>query len=116
MRRRKRVPFIIASLLCLPFLAFFVLVLIAYALAAVGVNNYPDFIGIPLLSGAFFIGAWTFISLPALALVSVFVVMAWFQKEKPKFETFLLAIYSVVLVLCIGYALFCLGTNARFDL
>ena len=112
--KRKSMPFVIASLLCVPFLAFLVLVLIRLGLS----DNVhcPDFIEVPFIWGCIWLGAWTFMSLPVLALVAVSVFVAWFQEGKTRFEIIFTGIYSVVISLYIGWVLYCLFSNAKFDL
>jgi len=113
--KRKSMPFIRASLLSLPFLAFLVFDLIEWALKAANVHC-PSFIDGSLIWGYVFLVDWTFISLPVLALVAVSVFMAWFQEGKTRFEIIFTGIYSVVILLYMGFVIWCLVTKQTFYL
>ena len=113
--KRKSMPFIRASLLSLPFLAFLVFDLIARALKLANVHC-PVYIDDSLFWGYVFLVDWTFISLPVLALVAVSVFMAWFQEGKTRFEIIFTGIYSAVILLFLGFVIWCLVTKQTFYL
>src|ERR1017187_6099732 len=102
MLKRRRAPFIIASLLCLPFLAFPMLVLIDWDLKTANVS-LPNCIEIPLFWGLLLLSVWAFMWLPVLVFVSIFVYRAWFQEGKTRFESVCLGIYSVVILAYTGW-------------
>lgn len=112
--KRKSMPFVIASLLFLPFLAFLVLNLIDWALIAANIHR-PDFIEVPLFLGFFWLGVLTFMSLPVLVFVSIFIYRAWFQEGKTRFEVVFTSIYSVVILVYIGWVLFCIFSGQKWD-
>ena len=104
---RRHTPFIIASLLCLPFLVLLMLHLIVGAMIVA--NDYspyffhpPYFIYMPYVLGTCWLAMSPIISLTLLCFVSTSVVMAWFQKGKTRFEIVFTGIYSVVVLLYFG--------------
>ena len=114
MLKRRRAPFIAASLLCLPFLAFLVLFLIAWALKVANIHC-PDFIEGPLMLGFLWLGVYTFMSLPVLVFVSILIYRAWLQEGKTRFEIILTSFYSVVILVYIGWVLFCIFSGQKWD-
>ena len=99
---KRHLPFIIASLLCLPFVAFVFAYLTMLALGGLSLRC-PDFIAKPVVYALFWLTAWPVVVLPGLAIVSASVVGAWFQKSKTDRECLGVAIYTVVMLLHIGF-------------
>src|SRR2546425_6856411 len=79
---KRHLPIIIATVLCLPFCAFIAVYLVALAL---GPAHIPDLIGIPLLSGLYWLSQSPGVVLLVLLLVSASVVSAWRQSVKTRF-------------------------------
>jgi hypothetical protein len=101
---KRHLPFIIASLLCLPFVAAVLAYLAMLALGGLSLHC-PDFIGKPVIYSFFWLTAWPVVVVPVLATVSASVVGAWLQKSKTGFECFGIAIYTVVMLLHIGFVI-----------
>lgn len=55
-------------------------------------------------------------SLPVLVFVSIFIYRAWFQEGKTRFEIVCTGIYSVVILVYIGWVLFCIFSGQKWDL
>jgi hypothetical protein len=108
---KRHLPFIMASVLCLPFL----LHLLAYLIVC-AIPGRPDFMDVFVLYGALFVGGFRILSLPVLLLVSISVFAAWFQKVKTVVEIAFISIYSIVMLVDIGFVVFCFVTNWTFDL
>jgi hypothetical protein len=111
MKRHSR--FIIATVLCLPFCAFIVIYLVALVLRPA---HIPDLIGIPLLTGLYWLSQWPLIALLVLFPPTVSVILAWCQSLKAGAEIIATGIYSVVIALHICAALWCVVTRPAFDL
>jgi branched-subunit amino acid permease len=112
---KKHLPFITASVLCLPFCGLVVIYLVALAFKCADAA-IPDVLTIPLVHGLFLLSVFPLFALPILALVSVSVVVAWLQKAKTRFEVLFAGIYSVVMLLHLGFAIWCLVTKPVWDL
>lgn len=104
--KEKSTPFITASLLCSPLLLHFVIFLTGLALRGANVNcpRLYDFLAAPYALGMNLLVALPIMSLTLLAIVSTSVVMAWLQKGKTQFQIVLTSIYSVVVLLCVRFA------------
>jgi hypothetical protein len=107
---KRRWPFIVASMLCLPFLVVHLLLLI---LLAANLTKVPC----PALVvfGILYAGHWfqisPMVSWLVLALASISVIRAWFQKGKTQFEIVFTILYSVIMFNSIGLALWLLRSN-----
>jgi putative Ca2+/H+ antiporter (TMEM165/GDT1 family) len=95
---KRHLPFIVATVFCMPFLA----VLLGYLIALPFGHNCPEFITMPLICAFFWLTAWPVVVGPILGVVSASVVAAWFQRSKSRFEVIALGVYSVVMLLYIG--------------
>src|SRR5438552_2435948 len=110
---KRHLPIIVATVLCLPFCAFIAVYLFALALRPA---HIPDLIGIPLLTGLYWLSQWPGVALLVLLLVSASVVSAWRQSVKTQFEVVATGIYSGVIALHVAFAVWCLATRPPFDL
>jgi hypothetical protein len=111
---KRHTPFLIASLFCLPLLAFFVLFLTALALDAVDPHIGVFFLN-RMLPGLLLLSIWPSVSLSVLALVAIPVVTAWFQKGKTIGQIVFTSIYSVVILIYIGWLVYCLVDKQPWD-
>jgi hypothetical protein len=108
---KRHLPFIIVTVLCLPFCVFIAIYLLAFISPSI-----PDVIGIPLLTGLYWLSRWPVIALLVLLPPTGSVVLVWFQSVKTRVEIIATGIYSVVIVLHICAALWCVVTRPVFDL
>jgi hypothetical protein len=114
---RRHLPFIIASLMCLPFLVYVLIFLLALTVKASALAvGWSEALGYILIVGFFWFSVCPAVTLAVLALVSTSVIAAWLQKTKTKMEIVFTGIYSVTMLLHIGYAIWCLVTKQVFDL
>ncbi len=95
---KRNQPFVIASILSAPFLVAAVSYLTTLMLG----EHCPNFIPMLLLS------VLILISTPGLGalillIVSAFIVGAWLQKSKTRFEYVATSVYTVVILLHIGF-------------
>ena len=102
---RRHIPFIITSALCLPFLLHILIFLVGTTLRAGNINcpNLYNFLAIPFSLGIDWLIVSPIISLTLLTLISTSVVVAWFQKDKTRYEIAFDSIYSVVVLLYVGF-------------
>lgn len=112
---KKHLRFIIASVLSLPCILILVIVLIALILKALS-RECPDMILVPFLYECMWATTWPLTLLLFLAIVLISVLLAWFQKTKTQFEIVATSLYTAVVLLHVGYVLWCVGTGQKFDL
>ena len=79
-------------------------------------GSCPAFIAVPLLGWFFWVTPWPVVTVPVLALASASVVAAWLQKSKTRFESVATGVYSVVMLLHIGYVVWSHATGLVWDL
>jgi len=113
---KRHLPFIIASVLCLPFCAFVAIYLVV--LACTGATGFvPEALAIPFnygFQGLWWLSMYPLVGLPVLASVSVAVVAVWFQRAKTRLEIVLTSVYSIVMALYLGYELWLSWSHAPF--
>ena len=108
-------PFLVASLLCAPFLAVVTAYLIELTLSEFA-TVCPQPVDAVFLTGVFLISGFPVVSLTVLTFVSISVLAAWRQERKSTLELIATGAYSAVMLVCIAYAVWCLVTKPKFDL
>ena len=112
---KRRLPFIIASVMCLPFLLFSLVCLLALVLKTFAVG-IPDALTNVFVTGILCLIFWPPLTLTVVVLVSISVVAAWLQKGKTVFEIVSTGIYSAIMLFYGAYSIWCLVTKPVFDL
>lgn len=112
---KRHLPFIIASLTCLPFCLFDLIVLLCFFMKSI-VAVVPPTLERVLIYGCFLLSQWPGSALATLILASVLVIGAWRQKKKVKVELVFTSLYSLILILHAFYAIWCIITRPVFDL
>jgi len=108
----RRGSFVIATILCTPFLGVLIVYLAALSLG----DRCPHFITLPLLYAMVWLTGWLVVVAPILALVCASVLAGWLQKSKTRFELVATGIYSAVMLLHIGYVAWFHLTRQQWDL
>jgi len=108
---KRRWPFIVTSLLCLPFVTALMTYLIVLPL-----KKPPLVIDRALLHTVFWLLTSPVGTPLLLALVSISIIASWFQKAKSKFEIVAMVLYSAVMVFYIGYVVWFHTTGQKWDL
>jgi len=112
---KRHLPFITASVLCLPFSVLVLIYLVALTFKCANAS-IPDILTIPIITGLFWISDWSLIELFILTLVSTSVVVALFQEGKTRIEVIFNSIYSVIMLVYLGLALWIHVTKPVWDL
>jgi hypothetical protein len=110
---KRRLPFIFATILCLPLCVHFAIYLLVLALPRAHV---PDLFSFLALTGLYWVSQWPGLTLLALLPVLVCVALAWRQTQKTRAQVVSTGIYSAALTLYFGVAIWCLVTRPGFEL
>jgi len=107
---RRHVPFISAGLFCLPLLIPLSLFLIVMVLVEANVRC-PYYFHMASLWGMFWFAVSPLFAFTWLALGSISVAMAWFQKGKTRLEIVYTGLCNAVVLLYIGLVVWLLWTK-----
>jgi len=98
-------PFVVASALCVPVSVYALLCLLAFGCSVSGAGIPYALVG-PTLEWLLFLSSWQ-LALPILAIVSVSVGVLW-HRAKARFEVVFAGIYSLAVLINVGFLVWCL--------